>query len=223
LEEGTGLVSLKEMLARWVTPEGVERWSRRADLKAQIAEQWGHLPSRWMLLRKIYAEHAAEIAGGRVEPYYVDWSPLFTPIEAVAWSSIRCKGLPFYPQIPVLNYFLDFANVPLKIGVELDGKAFHDEEKDYRRDLRLLQEGWRIFRIPGSECAKEWMTDQEMFDADLDEEEKLAARRHWMLETCDGVFEALRLIYFCEDGHESRNWDLAEISLQIHTLIDFPI
>jgi len=38
-----------------------------------------------------------------------------SPIEFNVWSDIRSNGLMFYPQFPVLNYFIDFADPIRKI------------------------------------------------------------------------------------------------------------
>lgn len=85
-------------------------------------------------------------------PYFLDWEKYFTPIEKNAWDEIRVIGLPFYPQIPVLDYFIDFGDPIKKIGIETDGKEWHqDIKRDHIRDQRLHKEaGWEIYRISGS-------------------------------------------------------------------------
>jgi very-short-patch-repair endonuclease len=133
--------------------------------------------------------------------YPMDWWNIFTPIESMAWNSIRTKGhVPLYPQYPVLNYFVDFGNPSLKIGLELDGKGFHDVEKDKIRDRTLLKEGWTIYRIPGSQMVD--LNYKEYYDCDYDQlsdEEREVALRHWILNTGDGVIEAIKVIHF--KGH----------------------
>lgn len=64
-----------------------------------IREAYALLLPEWM------AEYEAT-GEMRQDPYFMDWD--FTPIERNVWSDIREQGLPFYPQVPVLNYFLDF-------------------------------------------------------------------------------------------------------------------
>lgn len=80
------------------------------------------------------------------------------------WSEIRCYGLPFYPQFPVLNYFIDFADPLEKIGIEVDWKEFHqDKEKDRKRQLELEAQWWRIFRISGRHSfydVWQWLDDE---------------------------------------------------------------
>ncbi len=116
-----------------------------------LSEQFKLIKSEYTKVeRSIMIRHAS---GRRISPYWMDWS--FTPIEFNVWCDIRCAGIPFYPQIPVLNYFIDFGDPYKKIGIEVDGKEFHlDKEKDRQRDLKLNKEGWRIIRIPGNKTFK---------------------------------------------------------------------
>ena len=144
---------------------------------------------------KILPEWEAEYhATGRMhhDPYVLDWVPMFTPIEEAVWSDIRSSGMPFYPQIPVLNYFIDFGCPMLKIGIECDGKAWHDSERDAVRDARLAEEGWNIFRIEGHECKRvlpaPWREYEE--DADSDEIDE------WLNTTSEGVMYAINATYF---------------------------
>jgi very-short-patch-repair endonuclease len=64
-------------------------------------------------------------------PHVRNWEPEFSPIEHNVWGEIREYGLPFYPQIPVAGFFLDFACPMLKIAIECDGAEFHDADKDF--------------------------------------------------------------------------------------------
>lgn len=129
----------------------------------------------------------------RFNVYFHDWN--FTPIEDNVWQYLRGNYLPFFPQFPVLNYFIDFACPFKKIGVECDGEKWHNEEKDRKRDRRLKEEGWQIFRISGKECSR------------FSEEEKPESFdwRHFYLNTAEGIIEALNVQYFgkdCRPGHE---------------------
>jgi len=107
-------------------------------------------------IRKRYEEIGFLINGKefRLCPYDIyDWDKIWTPIERNTWDAIRYLGLPFYPQYPVGNYFIDFADPFKKIGIEIDGRKFHqDFERDEYRQSKLENMGWEIFRIPG------WMT-----------------------------------------------------------------
>ena len=121
-------------------------------------------------------------------PYFMDWQ--FSPIEACVWSDIRGVGVPFYPQIPVLKYFIDFGCPFLKIGIECDGKAWHDSDRDAVRDRHLAAEGWMIFRIEGHECKR-------TIDAfpDTDEPDPQLVYEFFMT-TSEGIVTALKQRYF---------------------------
>lgn len=49
---------------------------------------------------------------------------------------------------------LDFAHVPLKIAIEVDGRAFHTSSKDFERDRerqnQLVAVGWLVLRVTWS-------------------------------------------------------------------------
>ena len=66
----------------------------------------------------------------------IDWmGGVLTPIEEAAWMTMESKGrMPLYPQYPVGRFIVDFANPVKKIGIELDGREWHNEEKDTSRD-----------------------------------------------------------------------------------------
>lgn len=74
-----------------------------------VRNDWRDAPDRWEVIRSHWevAEHEI-LAGRRINPYWLNWD--FTPIERELWNDIRGKGLPFYPQIPVGPYFLDFGD-----------------------------------------------------------------------------------------------------------------
>jgi len=135
--------------------------------------------------------------------YPTDWSRILTPIEQAAWQSIRAKGrLVLYPQYPVLKYVIDFANPGLKIGLELDGKGFHNEMKDRKRDQELLDAGWKIYRITGSEMMKceykEFIEIEQHYFETGDEDECVDFLSEWILSTGDGVIQAIKETYFHE-------------------------
>lgn len=87
------------------------------------------------------------------------------------------RGLPLYPQFPLFNYFIDFANPYLRIGVELDGKQ-HDQNVDQERDDRLAEYGWSIFRIAGLEANTAFENQTDLDLADYPEELKRTALEH---------------------------------------------
>lgn len=157
--------------------------------------------------------------------YPIDWMCLFTPIEKTAWCTIRSKGrIVLYPQYPVLNFHIDFANPYLKIGLELDGKAFHDKAKDTIRDQWLADEGWTIIRITGSEMEKTYFKDfTDCYEEYMSEDETRHHVNKWILGTGDGVIEAIKRVYFEPPPLEGvKDWWFYEVckqSINEHRLV----
>lgn len=120
-------------------------------------------------------------------PYPIDWVPLFTPIEYMVWCDIRDYPINMWPQYPVGKYFADFANVQKKIVIECDGKQWHDEEKDAKRDAEMIADGWTVYRIPGYECNRVVERD------DYENEEE-----YWkdLYASSSGVIKAIHYFYF---------------------------
>jgi len=133
------------------------------------------------------------------DPYVMDWD--FTPIERHVWSDLRDMALPFYPQIPACGYFLDFANPFLKIGIECDGKAWHDAERDRVRDARLAAAGWTIYRIEGHECFRQVDLHVE-FD---DEPARGDVHRHYE-STSTGILQAIKWAHFGGQVRDDAEW-----------------
>lgn len=82
---------------------------------------------------------------------------LESPIETLFWDcwQQRNNGLVLVPQYEVDRYHLDFAHVPSKVGIELDGFVGHSSTEDIARDRRrqreLEMQGWRFIRFGGKE------------------------------------------------------------------------
>jgi very-short-patch-repair endonuclease len=155
--------------------------------------------SEFLTIRKAYAkllpvwmDEYEKTGDMRQDPYFMDWK--FTPIENHVWGDIRTLGLPFYPQIPVLNYFIDFGCPFLKIGIECDGKAWHNSEKDAARDARLAADGWMIFRIEGHECHRVIEPWEE-----FEEEERAELVADYFLATSEGIVSAIKRRHFDDD------------------------
>lgn len=170
--------------------------------------------SSFLEIRRVYStllpEWMAEYeATGdiRQDPYFMDW--VFTPIENSVWSDIRTLGLPFFPQVPALNYFIDFACPMLKIGIECDGKAWHDSDLDAARDARLAADGWMIFRIEGHECKRIVEAFPEYEEEDPEMVEK------FFMSTSEGVMSAIKRKYF-DDLPYGENEYLMEKALFNH-------
>lgn len=143
---------------------------------------------------------------GRVyfDPYRLDFTRDMTPIEDAVWGDIRCAALPFYPQIPALNYFLDFADPFKQIAIECDGKEWHDAEKDAKRDARLMEIGWTVYRIPGWKCKRTLRRPYDLvaekLQMDYSEEEALRLyaeyARDWFANTSEGIIEAIACFHY---------------------------
>jgi hypothetical protein len=154
---------------------------------------------RWQIIRDAYDYLLPKImeAGLRhsaVCPYILDWD--FTPIERLAWMDIRGRGLPLFPQFPAGGVFLDFADPFRKIGIELDGAAFHERERDLIRDNKLVRLGWKIFRIPGKVATKiipDPFEDPENF---RDRREFTERVLDWALNDSSGFFWALHEFFY---------------------------
>lgn len=106
----------------------------------------------------------------RSDPYaYFDWLTIFSPIEKLVWNEIRALGLPFYPQFPVSNYFIDFADPVKKIALEVDGAKWHyDIVKDDKRQKEIEKLGWKFFRVTGSQVMND-VQKQDYNEDDFDQ------------------------------------------------------
>jgi len=163
--------------------------------KAQFRENYRQaetIVQRWKVIREYYRFIQPAIDSYPPHMWATDVYDLptfndFTPIERAAWHEIRCRGAVMYPQYPVLNYFVDFANPKLKLALEADGARWHSPEKDAERDRRLMRAGWTVYRVTGSEClrVKEWPGER-LTRSEYDE-----FVREWYLHTVDGVVDAL--------------------------------
>ncbi len=76
-----------------------------------------------------------------------------TSAETMLWRSLRNRGIAakFRRQVPIGPYVADFACVPSRLIVELDGRPHDDPERrlhDQYRDAWLSERGWRVLRIP---------------------------------------------------------------------------
>lgn len=113
---------------------------------------------RWKALRAFYKEVMPQIMAGHpwewaIDPYEVDWLPLFTPIEYGFWQDIRGMGAVLYPQFPIGRYFADFANPLAHVVIECDGAAYHkDKQKDTERERAINDHGYRVYRLNTQEC-----------------------------------------------------------------------
>jgi very-short-patch-repair endonuclease len=70
--------------------------------------------------------------------------------ELTMIDALDAAGLVYEREFQVGRYFLDFAFVACKVGIEVDGVGWHSRQrnvgKDAVRDTWLAGQGWRIFR-----------------------------------------------------------------------------
>lgn len=172
--------------------------------KAQWKERFALIREAYTLLLPKIMRRAAK--GLTINPYFIEWD--FSPIETNAWCEIRGRALPFYPQVPVAGFFLDFADPYRKICIELDGKQFHDAERDAKRDAVLSELGWEVFRISGK-MANNYMADElpehlvdvdeNGSESDDEEEERRSWDDHLRLHTLDGFFKWLKAWFYSKE------------------------
>jgi very-short-patch-repair endonuclease len=113
----------------------------------------------WDQIRRFYQENHDKIMSTN-DKWGIDpnaWrgctSIHMTPIEDAIWSEIRQHGAILYPQYPVAGYFVDFGNPIAKVAIECDGAAYHQNKaKDAARQAAIEANGWRVFRLTGSQC-----------------------------------------------------------------------
>lgn len=86
-------------------------------------------------------------------------SPSQSIVEQLFWNTYLRIGGPslhgLVRQFKVENYRLDFALPELRIGIEIDGLAFHSDQHSFTRDRarerQLEMQGWRILRFAARE------------------------------------------------------------------------
>lgn len=80
--------------------------------------------------------------------------PPLTPIESLLFHAMREEGMSPRAQFGIGPYRADFAFPDRRLVVECDGRAWHDAARDMRRDVRLREMGWEVFRISGSDVVR---------------------------------------------------------------------
>jgi very-short-patch-repair endonuclease len=168
-------------------------FQRFADIRSHYARELPRMMAQYHETGRVY-----------FDPYRLDFTRDMTPIERAVWCDLRCAQLPFYPQIPALNYFLDFADPFKQIAIECDGKDWHDPEKDAKRDARLREIGWTIYRIPGWKCMRTLRRPYELviekLQMDYSDDEALRAvaahAREWFANTSEGIVEAIGCVHY---------------------------
>lgn len=83
-----------------------------------------------------------------------------TDAERILWSRLKARqlgGWQFRIQHPISPYIVDFAVVPLRIAVELDGATHSTADErvhDERRRVFLERKEWTVLRFWNAEVYK---------------------------------------------------------------------
>lgn len=194
--------------------------SARLDEKLDSSEVGERLHRYFNFIKEIYDINAAQIMRGEYDPYLFDWPRLFSPIEDMVWHSIRCYGVPMYPQFPAGKYFLDFGDPIKKIAIECDGKEWHDRDRDRERDTRLSQLGWTVYRISGREANRILTNPSDAYEEDCERNDMTRIVGEYVHRCSEGIVEAISVVHY---ARRSRwiNDDLAWSSLKCHQLVRF--
>jgi very-short-patch-repair endonuclease len=213
-----------------------EHMSYMAELNAMYQKAAAGFDRR-IVLRQYYMDAMPEIISLAQQSlttwadiYPFDWK--FNANERSLWSSIRHRPMVLYPEFPVLNRFVDFGNPFLGIAIEADSKQFHDRSADIKRDETFLRIGWKTFRVTYEENMKEFTELSGIAELQADEfdGEAMEKLEDWMLNTSDGVVDAIQFFYFMTDearaGRMTRfpgYYGLAEDTLKKHRHVDFEL
>jgi very-short-patch-repair endonuclease len=217
-----------------------ELWAelrRKAELETEYEEAAGDLERR-LIIRRYYTDALLDIMnlakkdlGVRYCKYPFDWR--FNKNEESLWGSIvRNPQMVMYPEFPVLDRFVDFGNPFLRTAIEADSKAFHDKEIDTERDRQLLDECWKTFRVSYEENMRTFRESGDISEMILDghEIEALEELKNWMLNTSDGVVDAICFFYFMLPEERAQRMEkypdylpLAEETFKKHRYVDFEL
>ena len=82
-------------------------------------------------------------------PYARENRKAMNHAETRLWWELRRDrfGVRFRRQHPFKGYILDFACLPIRLAVEVDGSQHADSARDRRRDAVLQSDGWTMVRV----------------------------------------------------------------------------
>nr|GFD08674.1 hypothetical protein [Tanacetum cinerariifolium] len=144
--------------------------------------------------------------GARNHWYALEWNFPMPANARRAWGIIREIPIGLYPQYPVMQYFIDFADPYRRIAVFIEENDSPWKPKDiYYQDRLLIVHGWKIFRLPikvidtyESDLLPEHLVD--VYDMGAKDKQELIERKKWDEElsrkTIDGFFRNLKHRYF---------------------------
>lgn len=179
----------------------------------------GDWKEAYRVIRKIYLRLEPKLLEENFlyfKAYGTDFWRWMNEVEQDFYHQYRCMGgVPLYPLYFANGYYLDFANPKLKIGIEIDGKKFHDANKDRKRDQDLADFGWKIYRITAADVLKDqiYLSDLEERLCDLEEDQFERAVYDLFNNYASGLVQALRILYFDKWKKDSLYYRTAEESL----------
>jgi len=126
-----------------------------------------------------------------INPYIVNWEKIMNENEFNLFQCFRVNNIPMYPQYPVLNYWLDFANPYFKVGIEADSNTYHKIENDIIRDIELKKLGWTIYHIPSSLSFCNISIDTSLLSKEENENEYYEQWYLYLNNTTEGVLNCI--------------------------------
>jgi len=93
--------------------------------------------------RYMFPEEKNSHFGSAIEEYFwKTWKATFSTISLI-------------PQYQIGNYYVDFAHIPTKTVIELDGKPYHTTPyqiaNDEERQKSIERQGWHVLRFTGGD------------------------------------------------------------------------
>lgn len=107
---------------------------------SRVVESLGYA---WTLERLVYVADRIRLGNAAI-------GVPFTPIESRLYEALRARLLEPIAQFGVGQLRLDFAFPEARLGVECDGREWHDAVRDAARDLKLKHRGWEVIHFSGT-------------------------------------------------------------------------
>jgi very-short-patch-repair endonuclease len=134
---------------------------------AEAAFRRGLCTPERLLVRADVLRNSGRPGAGRLADLLADRGAapaLESTLEAELWLLVQRSGLPiprrqFWVSLPGGRYRLDFAWPEQKVGLECDGRAYHDTRAAFDPDrARLAEFGaahWRVLPVTWNACTRE--------------------------------------------------------------------
>ena len=110
------------------------------------------------------------------------------------------RGMEFYPQLKVGKYYPDFVDKKRKIIIEVDGKNYHDLEKDKIKDQDLNKLGYDVYRISYNMFVEmdyeEYFFMLEMEIDHINNKNIYELKRKYYCKTAEGIIDSIYFSYY---------------------------